>query len=452
MNAQPNILLITAHDLGTHLGCYGWDPAIRTPRLDELAEQGVRFENHFCTAPYCSPSRGAMLTGRYPHVNGLMGLVNLGWDIPDDNPYLPTVLSRAGYNTELFGLQHVAADPGRLGYHRINQSAGHGCRNVSPMVVEAIDMAEKDRPFYFEVGFSEVHRAFGDLEHLTTKESDVRPPPFLDDTPGLRMDLVAFYEHLHRLDVSVGTILDALDRNSLRENTLVVFVSDHGIAFPRSKATLYDAGIRTALLMRWPGGFDGNRLLSSARSNVDLFATLAEVGGATLDHRIDGQSFLAALHGETDHGRTHIFAEKNTTIGDAKRCIRTERYKLIRNFDEGPCLALPTDIEVTASRRDMGDAHLEPRPAVEFYDLDADPLELHNLSGTESFREVEAEMTRELQQVMEETADPILKGPVPRPPGEAAQTESLRSAEGMQRRQNREALLWQEFEELKNLS
>lgn len=448
-STQPNIILITAHDLGTHLGCYGWDPAISTPSLDRLSEQGVRFTNHFCTAPYCSPSRGAMLTGRYPHVNGLMGLVNLGWEIPEDNPFLPKALGQAGCQTSLFGFQHVTTDPTRLGYHHIVQEGGHSCQNVCPRVVEAIEQVDRETPFFYEIGFSEVHRPFGNLERLHTGEENVIPLPFLEDTPGHRLDLAAFYEHLRRLDTSVGTILDALDRQGLRNNTLVIFTTDHGIAFPRAKATLYDAGIRTALLLRWPDGFNGGRTISSMWSNVDLFATVAEIADAPVDTPINGRSYVAALRETDDAGRAHIFAEKNTTIGDAKRCVRSAHHKLIKNFDEGPLLALPTDIEVTATRRDMGEAHTRPRPPIELYDLDEDPLEQHNLAGLEDYRVIERTLDAELNRVMEETSDPLLLGPVPRPTGEASIMEDIRSKEGMRRRQEREASIWQEMRDLR---
>ena len=260
MNKLPNILLITTHDLGTHLGCYAWDPALPTPHLDRLAAQGVRFENHFCTAPYCSPSRGSIITGKYPHANGLMGLVNLGWDIPQTNTFLPAVMKRAGYEAVLFGFQHVAQDPTRLGYDHVSERGNYGCRAVAPLVVNYLKRRSRQprRPFFVEVGFHDVHRPYGNLEQIPVQEEDIHPLPFLKDTPGLRMDMAMFYENIRRMDQGVGEIMGAVESLGLTENTLIVFTTDHGIAFPRAKATLYDPGIRTALLMRWPSGFEEN--------------------------------------------------------------------------------------------------------------------------------------------------------------------------------------------------
>ena len=451
MTERPNILLITTHDLGTHLGCYGWDPALPSPNLDRLAAEGIRFENHFCTAPYCSPSRGGIITGKYPHVNGLMGLVNLGWDIPDTNAFLPAELKRAGYETALFGLQHVAEDAERLGYDHVSERGKYGCKAVAPMVIDHLQHLPRrpQRPFFIEVGFSEVHRRYGGLEQLPVREEDVCPLPYLKDTPGLRMDMAMFYENIRRMDHAVGQILDALATRGLADSTLVIFTTDHGIAFPRAKATLYDSGIRTTLLMRWPDGMKGGRTVPALLSNVDLFPTLMEIVHGSPPEGCDGRSFLRVLEGENTEGRAAIFAEKNTSADDIKRCVRTTRTKYIRNYSDGPQLLLPTDIEVTASRRDMGDEHLAPRLPVELYDLAEDPWEQDNLAGREAYRATEAEMGALLHRVLEETQDPILEGAVPRPEGEAGIVAGIWNSDAMQRRADNEASVLTEYEALR---
>jgi arylsulfatase A-like enzyme len=449
MNKRPNILLITTHDLGTHLGCYGFDPAIPSPHLDRLAAEGVRFENHFCTAPFCSPSRGSIITGRYPHANGLMGLVNLGWDIPGENKLLPAQLGEAGYQTALIGLQHVTRDPSRLGYEDV-VNCGNRCRTVAPVAAERLRELARgaERPFFLEVGFFEVHRSYGDLEQLPVREEDVRPLPFLKDTPGLRADLAAFCENIRRMDESVGEVLAALESSGLAESTLVVFTTDHGIAFPRAKATLYDPGIRTTLLMRWPGGLPRGRAEPALASNVDLYATLMELAGRPLPEECDGQSLLPLLRGKAG-GRESIFAEKNTDPGDIKRCLRTRTHKYVRNYSAGPLLSLPVDIEVSATRRDMGDDHLSPRPEVELYDLNTDPLETENLAGREGHRPVEEEMAAALGRLLEDTRDPILAGPVPRPEEEPGIRERNRSADSMRVRFEREARIADSLRQLR---
>jgi N-sulfoglucosamine sulfohydrolase len=418
MPDRPNILLIIAHDLGAHLGCYGV-PNVPSPRLDGLAEDGVRFARHYCTAAFCSPSRGAILTGELPHANGLMALVNLGWDLPSHNVTLGQALRSTGYETFLLGLQHEVRDNARLETmfdHVSDRSVGHGCDLVTPMV-EAF-LHERDanagRPFYARVGFAEVHRAYD--AYPPEPEAGIVLPPYLEDTPGAREDFAQFHGAIRCLDTSVGRILDELNAAGLRDDTLVIFTVDHGIAFPRAKATLYDTGTQTALLMRWPNGFNGGRVCDPMLSNIDLYPTVMDAIGETASDDLMGRSFWPLLAGGEYEPNERVFAEKSTSADDVKRCIRTSRYKYIRNFDEGPVLRLPTDIEISLTRRDMGDHHLASRVADELYDLETDPFEQHNLAGDLAWRETEATLSGQLNQFLEETADPIARGEIDRPP------------------------------------
>ena len=427
MSQRPNILLIITHDLGTHLGCYG-GASVQTPALDALASEGVRFENHFCTAPYCSPSRGAIFTGRYPHSNGLMGLVNLGWDLPEPSATLAQMLAGSGYATFLFGLQHEVRDAERLRsyfHHVSDRSTGVSCDTVAPQVVDFLETRDKahGRPFYARVGFSEVHRPY---ERYDPDDPDsVTVPPYLEHTPGARQDIAMFQGSVRRMDGAVGRILDALDRSGLRENTMVIFTTDHGIAFPRAKATLYDPGLRTSLIIHRPDGIAQGRTMREMVSNIDLLPSLLDAAGVPAPDHIQGRSFWELLNGNPYTPNEQIFAEKNTTPDDVKRCIRTTRHKYIRNYDEGPMLQLPTDIEASLTRRDMGDDHLSPRPPVELYDLEADPLEMNNLAGQAEMQKIEQDLAGRLTRVLDETDDPILQGAIPRPPDEA---ELLRRA------------------------
>jgi arylsulfatase A-like enzyme len=425
MTGRPNILYIIAHDLGTHLGCYG-EPVLHTPALDGLATQGIRLVNHFGTAAFCSPARGGLVTGMYPHSNGLMGLVNLGWDLPPGASTIAQSLGSVGYETFLFGMQHETKHPGRLGFHHISERIGStSCVHVAPQVDDFLRSrtGTEQQPFYARVGFSEVHRRYD--QYSGDRAGDVRVPPFMKDTPGAREDLSMFHGAIEQLDSSVGQILDALEESGQRDNTFVVFTTDHGIAFPRAKGTNYDPGIRTAMLMRWPDGFVGGQEFHEMVSAIDMFPTLHEASGVDIPAHVQGRSYLPLLRGEGFEARTEIFAEKNTSPDDVKRCVRTSRYKFIRNYHEGPKLPLPTDIETSLTRRDMGDEHLDPRPPVELYDLEADPNEFNNLAGNEEMAGIENEMSHRLEQIMGETNDPILEGPVPRPKEEA---ELLRKA------------------------
>jgi arylsulfatase A-like enzyme len=424
---RPNVLLITVHDLGTRLGCYGVEN-VPSPRLDAFAAGGVRLARHFATATFCSPSRGGIVSGQYPHVNGLMGLCNLGWDWRPEKQTLAKVLGAAGYETFLFGFQHEARPEhvDRLGLQHVSdRDKSYRCPVVIPMVEDFLRARSSDRPFYARVGTSEVHRTFD--RYPPEDPAAVRLPPHITDTPGARQDFAMYDGCIRGMDAHMGRLFDALDASGLRDNTVVVFTTDHGSPFPRAKATTYDPGIRTTLLMQWPGVLPEGRVVDELISNVDLFPTLCDMAGAEPPEPIQGRSFLPLLTGGEYTPRDCIFAEKNTHPEDLKRCIRTERFKYIRNLCPGPRLFLPVDIESSLTRRDMGSEHLAPRPDAELYDLDADPNEVTNLAGQPAYAEIECELAARLRAIQEETDDLALKGPVPRPADEAGIIRRVRS-------------------------
>ncbi len=426
MAKQPNILLFVIHDLGTRLGCYEV-PSVKTPHLDRLAREGVLFENHFTPSPYCSPSRGSLISGQYPHVNGLMGLVNLGWDWKSGNRTIAQHLGEAGYETYLFGLQHEAQDVKRLGFdHVSDQTLSRRCKKVAPLVADFLKQqsTSAEKPFYARVGFSEAHRDYASYEKQDP--ATVTLPPFLKDTPGAREDMAMCDGSIMEMDESIGLILEALQASGQADNTLVIFTVDHGLAFPGAKGTLYDAGLRVALLARWPGGIQAGQRVTHLTSHVDLLPTLAEIAGAPPPEGIQGRSFAPLFAGASMSHREFIFAEKNTTYGDVKRCLRTRSYKYIINYDEGPSLHLASDIEMSLTRRDLGDAHLKPRAKTELYDLKTDPLERNNLSGQAQYQDTEANMANRLAQYQQQTNDPILHGPLQRPAEEAPLMKKVR--------------------------
>src|SRR6056297_1288525 len=163
----PNVVLLHCHDLGRQIGCY--DRGVETPHLEALAAEGAVFENHFTTAPQCSPSRGSLHTGLYPHVNGLMGLAHHQWSLDDDVAAMPQLLADAGYETHLFGLQHVTDDPAALGFQhdhsewRVTPTSAAlldatRARTVADSVETFLDAGAYREPFFASVGFFEAHR------------------------------------------------------------------------------------------------------------------------------------------------------------------------------------------------------------------------------------------------------------------------------------------------------
>jgi len=420
-SGRPNVLFIILHDLGTWLGCYG-DPSLRTTNLDRLAEEGVRFDNYFCTTPLCSPSRGSIMTGRHPHVNGLNGLVHRGFSLNARERCLPQLLTEAGYETLLFGFQHEARDPARLGYQWVSdRQEANQCRFVTPLAADFLREragSGKKAPFFAMVGYQEVHRGFKQECYTPDDPADVSVPAYLPDTPEVREDIADFHGIIHAADTCVGELLKTLDETGLTENTWVIFTTDHGAAFPRAKSTLYDPGIRTACIMRRPARFGGGRVHGHLLSNVDMLPTLLEAADVSIPENVQGRSFLPLLTGGDYRRRDCIYAEKTYhDIYDPIRAIRTERYKYIRSYERRPWLPLPSDVRRSPSARSMPAKYREPRDPEELYDLDRDPLEMTNLIGDPEYKDVHRRLRDQLERWQQETNDPILLGPVELPEG-----------------------------------
>lgn len=441
---KPNILFIICHDLGQHLGCYG-DSSVKTSNLDLLATEGVRFKNYFATAPQCSPSRASIITGRYPHSHGLMGLANryppfMDWTLPLSERTIAERLKKVGYSTYLFGLQHERRNPSALGFDEIIEPGSkrkYLCDKVSPLVIDFLKHSARE-PFFANVGFAEVHRPYPRELYRPDDPKKVFVPPYLPDIPQIRQDIAEFHGAIRKADEAVGSILNALKKANLEENTLVIFTTDHGIAFPRAKCTLYDPGIKTTLIMCWPaGGITGGGEYLELLSNVDFLPTILDIVGAPISEDIQGRSFLSLLQNESFKKRDEIFAEKTYhMIYDPMRCIRTQQYKYILNLSDGPMRTLAS-LDTSTSGDSTLSYSFEPHQAVDFvdlanipssqrlfyllkshpveelYDFKNDPYEQHNLANIPEYVNIQKKLRNRLTKWMEETKDPILKGFVP---------------------------------------
>ncbi len=432
MGTRPNVLLIHCHDLGRYLGCYGVD--VETPAVDRLAADGALFENHFVTAPQCTPSRGSLMTGRYPHVNGLMGLAHTHWELDEGERIVTHYLSDAGYETHLFGLQHISQDTDTLGYDHIHSEGNlypgvspsvhqaNRARNVSSVVASFLERGGFEDPFFASVGFFECHRVeektgrFGfDADHYDADDPDnVRPLPYLPDRRGVRRDLAEMRGMVTAIDDGVETIRAALEDAGLADETLVIFTTEHGLAFPRAKGSCYDAGLEAALVVSYPGVIDGGDRYEELLSNVDVLPTLLELIGLEVPDDLDGQSFLPlATDGEYEpHER--LFAEMTWHDEyNPVRAIRTERYKYVRNFWQLPRVYLARDVFASEAGREVREAYTAPyRPYEELYDLRATPQEDENVALEPRYQDVRTELSRQLHEWMVETDDPLLEGPI----------------------------------------
>ncbi|MBK8019909.1 MAG: sulfatase-like hydrolase/transferase [Chloroflexi bacterium] len=275
-----------------------------------------------------------------------------------------------------------------------------------------------EKPFFLNIGFFETHRdEIGRFRnHPPDRVRGVEVPPYLPDTPESRQEAAELQGSVKHLDTAVGAILDVVRQQGLLHDTWVIFTTDHGIAMPRAKCTLYDPGIETALLMlAEPFGLVGGRVIRDLISHVDLTPTILDALGLPIPDRLQGRSYWPLLQGEPYTPRQHIFAEKTYhTAYEPQRAIRTERYKLIANL-EVDIINVPADIQHSPIYPQMIDELTDERPPLELYDLMEDPLERDNLTGDPAHAEIQRALTQTLLAWMEETNDPILRGPIPSP-------------------------------------
>ena len=422
MSKNPNIILFITHDQGQYLGCYDSPQtpnSLKTPNLDKLAKNGVRFTNYFCTAPQCSPSRGGIQTSLYPHQNGLMGLVDRGWTLPETNKTLPMYLKENGYTTHLMGFQHEAFDAYTLGYDTISKRRSeplYNCQKMNKNYQEFFKSHQNDdNPFYVCIGVTQVHRPFGVWGDPVDPES-VTIPPYLPDNEIVREDLSQFYGAIQGVDNCIGNIINQIEDLNLRENTLFIYTTDHGEAYPRAKCTLYDPGIKTLLLMSWPNSntIQQNTIYNQMISNIDLLPTILDLIGAEVPIKVEGRSFFPLLKGQIDIFREEIYSEKTFhEIYDPIRSIRTEKFKFIINFEKSKNLyQIGMDIQQDALGKYMLELINKPRPDRELYDLKNDPYETINLINDLGYKDIVLELKDKLFNWMKQTKDPILNGRV----------------------------------------
>lgn len=430
----PNILLLTAHDMGRFLGCYGRQA--HTPVLDDFAASGARFDNAFCPTPHCCPARASIHTGLLPHNNGMFGHVGThknwtGWEIHGGIRTVPQYLHDLGYESHTTGT-HAASTDRRLGYQHVHDAEGSNARAVADCIEDVLDeQIDEERPFFLAAAPNNAHRPYSRREN-GFKQSPipgydgptadaVEVPEPVQDHPEIRCVLADMYEDIYELDYAFGQILDSLAKRGIKEETVVVFVADHGINVPRGKGTGFDLGLETSLLVDGPGV--RSSVHEELVSHVDILPTILDFVGGKTPRGIDGTSFAPLLDGDGQFSsRDGLFFEMTWYEGYRPiRGIRTERYKYLRNLWPGghhPALRTPGNPTLPNVDRDgvPNAENLEPMPEEELYDLHDDPVELNNRVGDDyedpsHEREFERLHDRLVEKLYADD-DPIVDGPV----------------------------------------
>lgn len=435
----PNFIVIIADDMAwDDCGPYG-NKMVATPNIDRLAREGMRFNRAFLTTSSCSPSRASILTGRHPHNTDAE---QLHWPLPKEQITFPSLLKKAGYYTAAAGKWHLGneaksqfdlvAEAGTAGFQLPSDSNKNegglrlksekdpsGCANWLPVLKNR----PRNQPFFLWLAALDPHRDYE--SNAIARPHDPKTvivPPYLPDTIATRADLALYYDEISRMDGYLGRVLDELDHQGVSTNTVVLFMSDNGRPFPRCKTTLYDSGIKTPFIVRWPARIKPGQVSEGLISTVDIAPSFLELAQVSPAPGFQGKSFVALLTKPKSKTRDFVFAEHNWHDYDAlERAVRSSKYKLIVNYAPHLPGTPPADAvrsptyQTMRKLRDAGKlppsqmgCFLKPRPAEELYDLEQDPQELNNLVLSSLHVRTLKLMRKEMERWRIETSDAAL--------------------------------------------
>ena len=433
-NRPLNVMLMTADDLHCEsLASFGGKIPDLMPNLDRFARENMRFYRAHVNAAICQPSRGVLGTGRYGHNSGIIGFMHTSRDIPTimetlrDHGYLTGILGKVGHSTPHADYKwDFMHDQKELGNGRDPALYYRYCREFLQRCRDA------GKPFYFMVNSHDPHRPYhipgkpipGAVEPSKIyRPEDVPVPGFVPDLPGVRQELSYYLNSTRRCDDTFGKVLQALDESGFADNTLVMFLSDNGIAIPFAKCNAYFASTHTPWIVRWPGVTKpGTVDRTHFISGVDFFPTVLDALGIPQPDGLDGRTFAPLLRGQTQTGREDVFTQIDKKAGGAAvpmRCVQNAKFGYIynawsngqywyRNNNEGLTMkamneAAPTD-PFSAKRVHM----FRYRTPEELYDLENDPDCLKNLIDNPAYRDQADTMRALMREYMQRTHDPLL--------------------------------------------
>ena len=412
----PNFVLIIGDDISVDdFGCYG-NPAVRTPNIDRLAANGLKFTNAYLTTSQCSPTRCSLITGRYPHNTGAP---ELHMPLPEGQTLFPEKLKNAGYYCVQAGKWHLG-DYAKIGFDRVIEME-EGGPGGEERWLECLQKRPKNKPFFLWLASTDAHRPWKPDKNLPPHQPEqVVIPPYLIDTPAGRTDMALYYDEIQRLDHYVGEIYEELKKEGELENTCIIFMADNGRPFPRCKTRLYDSGIKTPLIFHWPDGLKYKGAVShSLVSVIDLAPTLLALAGIVPGTEIQGISMLPVFNNLTDEIREYAFAEHNwhTQIAH-ERMVRWQDYVYIRNAhpqlpqvctleDQCPSRELREFYAQGKTTAAQADPLIAPRAGEELYLLSSDPDQLMNQIENPDYHEVIDHLRRIMDEWQERTGDTV---------------------------------------------
>ncbi len=423
---RPNVVLIIADDMTWHdSGAYGSED-VPTPNIDRLAREGMLFRRAFQATAMCAPTRQQIYTGIDPVRSG--AYPNHAW-VREGTQSVFTYLKAFGYRVGLTGKTHIgprASFPFEyVGDEEGGMSSTEDLPPVDMNAAEAFINRKDGKPFFLVVASHNPHGPWTNGDPSIFDPGTFHVPPYMADTPGTRKLMAAYYAEITALDGEVGQVLEMIDKAGLAENTIVIFTSEQGSSVPFAKWTLYDAGIRTDLIVRWPGHVAAGSSTDAMVDYDDVAPTLLAAAGAPPRPDLDGTSFLDVLTGRSDKHRDYIYGvHTNTGIiaGDPYpiRAVRDGRYKLIVNLESGNRYLnalnntqrggwMIRDWTAAAKAGNKRAAEriqaYEHRPPVELYDLGTDPFELRNQADNPALADVRKRLQARLDAWMKQQGD-----------------------------------------------
>lgn len=430
-DSRPNILLICGEDNGRYFSCYG-DPVAKTPNLDRLASQGCTFDNAYSTYPVCAPARCTIITGQYPMKIGSHQMRSTLVDPPrlfthelQDAGYFVDWFSKTDFNfkppddwvdtTDDWRPRMAAGDMpdtpwmAFINFHITHESSIWPDEHPDPDCPGSLRSGRNGNP--------------GVHVPQVTDPADVPVPAYLPDTPTVRRDIAQHYDNLHHMDNQIGEVLDLLDESGQADDTVVMFLSDHGRGLPREKRWPYTAGLQMPLIVRWPGQIEPGTRDDQLVSWVDIAPTILAITQTPIPTDYDGQVFLTDA---AEPEREFVFGgrDRMDESFDMVRICRSKQYHYVRNFyPEVPysqrnkymeyCMTMKELRTLQAAGELTGDAAIfmqYPKPAEELYDIVADPDCVHNLAGDPAHADALAQHSAALDAFIEQVQD---KGLVP---------------------------------------
>jgi arylsulfatase A-like enzyme len=412
---RPNILWISCEDISPHLGCYG-DPVARTPNLDRLAAQGMRFDHVYTVAPVCAPNRSGIITAMYPTSIGThhMRTTHRADGLPTPYSAVPPAyvktfteyLRAAGYYcTNRSKTDYQFATP-VTAWDECNRNAHFRNR------------PDKDQPFFAIFNFTTTHESRNWPDPETTDPADVPVPPYYPDTQAVRKDIARLYDNIARMDQQAAEVLEQLEDDGLAENTIVFFWSDHGDGLPRAKRWPYDSGTHVPMIVRWPGHIEPGSVNKDLISSIDLGPTVLSLADVDVPMHMQGRPFLGP---QKKPPRRYVFSARDRfdQAYDMIRSVRDKKYRYVRNYypdkpyviwvpyrNRGP--AMQEILRLHAEDKLEGPQKLwlrDRRPPEELYDCEADPHHINNLAENPAYADVLGRMRGVLDRWRLETQD-----------------------------------------------